>query len=126
MSLHMSVHTPPESNSDTDDSVNDKILQPEIGPEFQTPMSRYGAVLPQQYVTMWNPDMLPRKAIENYLRLAAKQWNCSILAKYTEFTEENACVILHIKDYNINAALKAIYNPTYLLNHQNSEYVNDI
>ena len=120
----MLVLTPAES-SDTDDSELNYGLSPEIGSSFQSPLSRYGDILPQQYVPMWNPDMLPRKAIENYLRLAAKQWSCSILAKYADFTEESACVILHIKDYNIPAALKAIYNPTYLLNHQNSEYVTD-
>jgi hypothetical protein len=72
------------------DSSDGKVYAVEIGPNHQADLTEYGELSAGEFVPMWNPDMLPEKIVCAYLELAKKQWENSILEKYTSFTEERA------------------------------------
>jgi hypothetical protein len=70
-----------QTSSDSE-SEDGKVYSIEVGPDHQATLTKYGAISLDQSIPMWNPDMLPARAVVHFLQLAKNQWEHSILEKY--------------------------------------------
>jgi hypothetical protein len=57
---------------------------------------------------VWEAGRLTPETIDTYFRRAQVKWGESYLRDIKKFNEQDACTILHMKNYDVEAALEAI------------------
>jgi hypothetical protein len=80
-----------------------------VGSKYQAVVGRFGDISErhQDCRLIWNAQKLPREAVDSFIHLAREEWAKGYLAKLKEFSEQDACLVLHVKNYNVAAALQA-------------------
>lgn len=81
-----------------------------VGDKFQAEIGRFGDICERHKDCrlIWNSHKLPRETVDAYISEAKEQWAKGYLAKLKEFNEQDACLVLHVKNYDIPSALRAL------------------
>ncbi|CAG9312239.1 unnamed protein product [Blepharisma stoltei] len=98
----------PSSEEEEEDPESGSITR--IGTQFQSSLPAFGEIsIPSSKCQkIWDCHRLSVTAVDDYLRQAGQLWERSYLKSLIPFNEQDACKILHIKNYNIQNALQAI------------------
>lgn len=81
-----------------------------IGLSYQASVPRYGTISRSSNKgrMIWDSKRLHPEVVKQYLVEAKKLWKSSYLDKLMKFNEQDACMILHVKKYNVQKALEAV------------------
>mmetsp|Transcript_9549 Transcript_9549/g.18605 ORF Transcript_9549/g.18605 Transcript_9549/m.18605 type:complete len:241 (-) Transcript_9549:748-1470(-) len=80
-----------------------------VGTKYQAVIGRFGDICERHKDCrlIWNSRKLPREAVDEYIQAAKEEWGKGYLAKLKEFNEQDACLVLHVKNYEVTDALRA-------------------
>lgn len=81
-----------------------------VGPQFQAFPPLHGELSRPNTncYRVWEARRLSPEAVQSYLARAAQKWEESYLRDIKKFNEQDACTILHMKNYDAEVALEAI------------------
>ena len=81
-----------------------------VGPQFQAFLPLHGELsLPRsECYRVWEAGRLSPGHLDTYMRRAREVWQDSYLRDLKDFNEMDACTVLHLKQYDVEAALTAL------------------
>jgi hypothetical protein len=98
------------SSSEDEDNGGEEGTITRIGAQFQVLVTDFGGISYRNHECrkIWDCKKLSSDTVDDYLDHAKRLWDSSYLRGLVPFNEQDACKILHIKNYNIQNALQAI------------------